>query len=110
MISCSAVEITSVTLKPGKEKGIECNEKLLMKTCVCSACLYEPERQRLSTRNAGEPIFAMASKRKHKLAKYQPIGTLSQFFARLSGENVFEYWSIVFRKCIGHRQVPPYNS
>ena len=55
MISCSAVEITSATSKPGKEKGSECNEKLLMKTYVLSAFLYEPEGQRLSTGSAGEP-------------------------------------------------------
>jgi hypothetical protein len=45
MISFSAVEITSVTSKPGKEKGRECKEKLLMKTCVLSAFLYEPAVQ-----------------------------------------------------------------
>ena len=55
MISCSFVEMTSVTSKPGKEKGIECNEKLLMKTCVLSAFLYECVGQRLSTPSAGEP-------------------------------------------------------
>jgi hypothetical protein len=55
MISCSVVEITSATSKPGKEKGIECNEKLLLKTCVLSAFLYETERQWLSTPSAGEP-------------------------------------------------------
>ena len=57
MISFSTVEITSVTSKPGKEKGIECKKKLLMKTCGLSAFLYEPERQRLSTGSAGEPIL-----------------------------------------------------
>jgi hypothetical protein len=57
MISCSAVVITSVTSKPGKEKGIECNEKLLMKPCVLSAFLYERVGQRLSTTSAGEPVF-----------------------------------------------------
>ena len=41
MISRSFVEMTSVTSKPGKEKGIEYDEKLLMKTCVLSALLYE---------------------------------------------------------------------
>jgi hypothetical protein len=56
MTSCSCVEITSVTSKPGKEKGIECNEKLLMKTYVLSTFLYEPEAQWLSTPSAGEPI------------------------------------------------------
>jgi len=50
------VEVTEVTSKPGKEKGIECNEKLLMKTCVLSAFLYEPEAQWLSTPSAGEPF------------------------------------------------------
>ena len=57
MISCSFVEITSVTSKPRKEKGIECNEKLLMKTFVLSAFLYECGGQRLSTGSAGEPVF-----------------------------------------------------
>ena len=57
MISCSFVEMTSVTSKPGKEKGIECNEKLLMKTCVLSAFLYECVGQRLSTPSAGEPLY-----------------------------------------------------
>jgi hypothetical protein len=58
MISCSAVVITSPTSKPGKEKGSECNEKLLMKTFVLSAFLYVPEGQRLSTTSAGEPVSA----------------------------------------------------
>lgn len=66
MISCSAVEITSTTSKPGKEKGSECNEKLLMKTYVLSAFLYEPEGQRLSTGSAGEP--------KYSTLKYGQIG------------------------------------
>jgi len=66
MISCSAVEITSATSKPGKEKGSECNEKLLMKTYVLSAFLYEPEGQRLSTGSAGEP--------KYSTLKYGQIG------------------------------------
>ncbi len=57
MISCSAVEITSVTSKPGKEKGSKCNEKLLMKTYVLSAFLYEYVGQRLSTPSAGEPFY-----------------------------------------------------
>jgi len=57
MSSCSFVEITSVTSKPGKEKGMECNEKLLMKTCVLSAFLYERVRQKLSTPSAGEPVY-----------------------------------------------------
>ena len=57
MISCSFVEITSVSSKPRKEKGIECNEKLLMKTCVLSAFLYECGGQRLSTGSAGEPVY-----------------------------------------------------
>jgi len=57
MISCSAVEITSVTSKPGKEKGSKCNEKLLMKTYVLSAFLYEYVGQRLSTPSAGEPVY-----------------------------------------------------
>ena len=61
MISCSFVEITSVTSKPRKEKGIECNEKLLMKTCVLSTFLYEPEAQWLSTPSAGEPKLGMMS-------------------------------------------------
>jgi len=56
MISCFAVEITSVTSKPGKEKGSECKKKLLMKTYLLSAFLYELERQWLSTTSAGEPI------------------------------------------------------
>lgn len=57
MTSCSCVEITSVTSKPGKEKGSECNEKLLMKTYVLSTFLYESEAQWLSTPSAGEPGF-----------------------------------------------------
>jgi len=57
MISRSFVEMTSVTSKPGREKDIECNEKLLMKTCVLSAFLYERVGQRLSTPSAGEPLF-----------------------------------------------------
>jgi hypothetical protein len=49
--------MTSVTSKPGKEKGIEGKEKLLRKTCVLSAFLYEGGVQWLSTPNAGEPVF-----------------------------------------------------
>jgi hypothetical protein len=56
MISCSAVEFTSVTSKPGKEKGSECKKKLLMKPSILSAFLFELERQWLSTTSAGEPI------------------------------------------------------
>jgi hypothetical protein len=56
MISFSAVQITSVTSKPGKEKGIAFKKKLLMKTYVLSAFLYEPEAQWLSTPSAGEPL------------------------------------------------------
>jgi hypothetical protein len=57
MISFFSVEMTSVTTKPGKEKGMGCNEKLLLKTCVRSAFLSEQERQRLSTTRAGEPVL-----------------------------------------------------
>jgi hypothetical protein len=71
MISCSVVEITSATSKPGKEKGIECNEKLLMKTCVLSAFLYEPERQWLSTPSAGEPGFRVLDRTKEAEDKRQ---------------------------------------
>src|SRR5258708_37751099 len=61
MISRSFVEMTSVNAKPGRENGIECNEKLLMKTCVLSAFLYERVGQRLSTPSAGEPIYSVIS-------------------------------------------------
>jgi len=40
MISFSSVEMTSVTSKPGKENGIEDNEKLLTKGYVLSSSLY----------------------------------------------------------------------
>jgi hypothetical protein len=56
MISCSAVEFTSVTSKPGKEKGSACKKKLLMKPYILSAFLYELERQWLSTTSAGDPV------------------------------------------------------
>ena len=62
MSNCSSVERTSVTSKPGKEKGIAYNEKLLMKTCLLSAFLYEPEAQWLSTTLAGEPAFRVLYK------------------------------------------------
>ena len=43
-MSFSGVEMTSVTSKPGKEKGIEGNEKLLRKTCVLSLFFTKEER------------------------------------------------------------------
>jgi hypothetical protein len=36
MIRFSSVEMTSVTSKPDKEKGMEYNQKLLMEVCVLS--------------------------------------------------------------------------
>ena len=68
MSTCSCVEVTSVTSKPGKEKGIECNEKLLMKTCVLSTFLYEPEAQWLSTPSAGEPLYQVLDNPPHRLS------------------------------------------
>ncbi len=73
MISCSAVEFTSVTSKPGKEKGSECNKKLLMKTYILSAFPYEPESQWLSTTSAGEPL-------------YQVLDSLRRTFLHLTGQ------------------------
>ena len=64
MSNCSSVERTSVTSKPGKEKGMECNEKLLLKICIRFTFLYEYGGQRLSTGSAGEPVFRVLDKSK----------------------------------------------